>query len=186
MRKLIAALAVGVIAAGCGPGVIDQESLIQPVNRYRDIEHVAMVNQTYGAKYYEKGKKEYEANHLEEAKESLKMSIRFTPENKDAADLLADVMQLLGERPSRVRSACPWYIFDPKVKQWGSEMMSMMDQGKLHYAKGEYREATEKFESALQVYSLVPYGLVFPDLKKEAQMCLDDARQKANDGAIKD
>ncbi|MFH1708976.1 MAG: hypothetical protein ABIF71_13810 [Planctomycetota bacterium] len=153
-----------------------------------EMDKVTQMNKSYARNYLEIGKTQYAAYRLEESKENLKLALRYDPEMQEAADLLDKVMGLLGERPSKVRSMYDWALQEHKVKvqQRKMEMENLVDQGRALNAKGEYADAADKFEAALQIHRWMPYSMEFPELKKEAQSGYDDAKKKADDEAIND
>ncbi len=153
-----------------------------------DMSKVKEENKAYARNYFDIAKGQYEKFRYEEAKENLKLALRYDPEYKEAAALLEKVQALLGERPDKVRTFYEWALKEQKVKvqQRKIEMENLIDEGKMLYKKEDYEAAAEKFESALQIHRWMPYKMEFPELKKEATSLYEQAKKRAADAAIED
>jgi tetratricopeptide (TPR) repeat protein len=147
----------------------------------KDMGKVKEANAAFADNYYDIARTQYEEFRYEEAKENLKLALRYNPEHRDAAELLEKVQGLLGERSGKVETFFDWALKEQQVKiqQRKIEMENLIKEGKKLYDDGEYQEAREKFENALQIHRWMPYKMEFPDLKREAESLYDDAKKKA-------
>ncbi|MFC1582044.1 von Willebrand factor type A domain-containing protein [Planctomycetota bacterium] len=143
----------------------------------RDSEKVRKMHKAYAKNYREIAKSQYEKYRLEEAKENLKLALRYDPEDAESANLLEKVQGLLGERPSKVRTFYEWALREQKVNidQRKTEMEGLVQEGKKLHKEGRFGEARDKFENALQIHRWMPYSVEFPDLKRDAQSWYDNA-----------
>jgi len=140
-------------------------------------EKIRAMHKAYARNYYKLGKQQYDEFRLEEAKENLKIALRYNPEYTDADKLLEKVQGLLGERPERVQTFYKWATQEQKVKiqQKRTEMKQLIEQGDKLSGKGDHEKALEKYQSALQIHRWLPYNAEFPELKKE----MDEKYKKA-------
>jgi len=154
----------------------------------RRAEKIKTMHKAYARNYYKLGKQQYDDFRLEEAKENLKIALRYDPEHVEAEQLLEKVQGLLGERPSRVQTFYKWATQEQKVKiqQKKMEMQNLIKEGLDHYDDGEYRKAFDKFEAALQIHRWLPYHAEFPELKRKARDLYDKAKSRAEEEEIEE
>jgi len=154
----------------------------------RKSRRVEEIHKAYARNYYLLAKKQYDECRYEEAKENLKIALRYNPELTEAERLLEQVQALLGERPSRIRTFYNWARQEMKVKiqQKKIEMENLIAEGEDFLRRGEYRKALEKFDAALQIHRWLPFHAEFPDLKRKAQGLYDKAKAKAEQEEIEE
>lgn len=141
---------------------------------------LAQRNRAYALNYFILAKTQYEDLRIEEAKENLKLSLRYDPECRDALDLFEKVQALLGERPDKVKVFFQWAEKERKVKiqQRKIEIENLISKGKDRYEKGAYNKAAKMFRSALQLIRWMPYYVDMGEVKKEAEERLEKAEGK--------
>ena len=151
-------------------------------------EKVQTMHKAYARNYYKLGKKQYKDFRLEEAKENLKIALRYDPEHVEAEQLLEKVQGLLGERPSRVQTFYKWATQEQKVKiqQKKMEMENLIKEGNDYFEKAEFRKAFDKFEAALQIHRWLPYHAEFPELKRKARDMYERAKRRAEEEEIEE
>jgi type II secretory pathway component GspD/PulD (secretin)/Flp pilus assembly protein TadD len=127
----------------------------------------------------EEGRRFLEAGRTKEAYRSFSKALDLDPKNDAAQELKTQAGQVLGRRREQAddafRNAVEMYRV--KVQQALVEVRSLYGKGKQHYAKAEYEDAINCFESVLNIIRWMPYHVDLTGYKNLASMFIKNSKR---------